>query len=164
MVINFKAPKELLKTYESERKPVALSVVEASGELVRSTKYSDQGTHAQDYVKIVQKRAGNITGMGIRYGNEGLCGHRLFDFEIFKGNHRMRLYSLLDYSRFTLLVFGHVPVDLQWPEYVKVIHINSEPCELGYWTKNKHYQNQAILVRPDSYIESANSFTSVSSL
>jgi len=85
MVVNFGAPVDLLQTYESERKPVALSVVETSGDLVRSTKYSDRGTHAQDYVKIIQRRAGNITGMGIHYGEKGLRGSRLFDFEVFNG-------------------------------------------------------------------------------
>jgi 2-polyprenyl-6-methoxyphenol hydroxylase-like FAD-dependent oxidoreductase len=139
MVMNFGASSELLQTYEKERKPVALSVIESSGELVRSTKYSDTGTHAEDYVKIVQKRAGNITGMGIRYGEAGLRGSRLFDFEIEKD----RIYSLLDYTKFTLLVFGESSETLNPPIHVNVIRLPN----------NHHYSDQAILVRPDSYIE-----------
>ena len=73
---------------EDERKPVALSVVETSGELVRSTKYSQNKTHAQDYVKIVEKRAGNITGMGIRYGDKGLPGSRLLILRFIKAAAR----------------------------------------------------------------------------
>ena len=158
MVMNFGAQHKLLQTYESERKPVALSVVETSGELVRSTKYSDTGTHAQDYVKTVQKRAGNITGMGIRYGEQGLSGTRLFDFEMHYGSNKTRLYSLLDYTRFTLFVFGERDVDLDPPNFIKVIQILNSKRDAGYWTDNKHYTNQAVLVRPDSYIESSASF------
>ncbi|MEI8632885.1 hypothetical protein P4S72_14665 [Vibrio sp. PP-XX7] len=65
-------------------------MIESSGELVRSTKYSETGTHAQDYVNIVEKRAGNITGMGIRYSESGLPGTRLFDFELFDGTAKTR--------------------------------------------------------------------------
>jgi 2-polyprenyl-6-methoxyphenol hydroxylase-like FAD-dependent oxidoreductase len=164
MVVNFGAPTKLLQTYESERKPVALSVVETSGELVRSTKYSDSGTHAQDYVKIVQRRAGNITGMGICYGDLGPRGCRLFDFEVFDGSCETRLYSLLDYTRFTLLVFGETEVDLDPPNFITIIQIYPSKRKAGYWTGSGHYTNQAILVRPDSYIEASASFDKVESL
>ncbi|HAU0672204.1 FAD-binding protein [Legionella pneumophila serogroup 1] len=155
MVMHFGAPQELLHSYEAERKPVAHGVIETSGELVRSTKYSLNGTHAQDYVRIVQKRAGYITGMGIRYGETGLCGSRLFDFEIFNGIAKTRLYSLLDYMKFTLFIFGDCEVELQAPEFVKVIPIYPTQCQENFWTDNTHYANQAILVRPDSYIQCA---------
>lgn len=164
MVINFSAPAGLLQTYESERKPVALSVVEASGELVRSTKYSENGTHADDYVKIVQKRAGNITGMGIRYGDYGLSGTRIFDFEVFNGSSETRLYSLLEYPRFTLLIFGDCDLDINPPQHINVIQIYSGKRDSGNWSNNRYYANQAILVRPDSYIESSVSLDKVESL
>lgn len=164
MVINVGAPRELLNTYEDERKPVAMSVIEASGELVRSTKYSETGTHAQDYVKIVQKRAGNITGMGIRYGEEGLRGSRLFDLEVLHGNIKTRLYSLLDYSRFTLVIFCDDMVKLTVPRFVNIVQIHPQKTEKGYWAENPHYDNQAILVRPDSYIDSSTSIDKIESL
>lgn len=154
MVINFGAPVKFLKSYEDERKPVAQSVIETSGELVRSTKYSKSGTHAEDYVKIVQKRSGNITGMGIRYGDKGLRGSRLFDLEIFHGIVKTRLYSLLDYAKFSLLIFGDREINLNFPEFVTVIKIHSNKNQTDYWTDSMQYINQAILVRPDSYIES----------
>jgi 2-polyprenyl-6-methoxyphenol hydroxylase-like FAD-dependent oxidoreductase len=153
MVLNFGAPSELLETYEQERKPVALSVIEASGELVRSTKYSSQGAHAQDYVEIVRKRAGNVTGMGIRYGEEELCGTRLFDLEMYDGEDLIRLYSLLDYTRLSLLVFGDCAGIIDVPAYVKVIHIYPEKREGEYWSASRHYTNQMLLIRPDSYIQ-----------
>ncbi len=152
-VINFGVPDKLLQSYENERKPIAQSVIESSGELVRSTKYSQTGTHAQDYVNIIQKRSGNITGMGIRYGDEGLCGSRLFDLEIFNGVVKTRLYSLLDYAKFTLLIFADDMVDLNLPKFVKVIQIHSNKYQTSYWTNSSQYVNQAVLVRPDSYIE-----------
>jgi len=155
LVLKFGISPELLRSYESERKPVAQSVIETSGELVRSTKYSQTGTHAQDYVEIVRKRAGNITGMGIRYGEKGLHGSRLFDLEVYNGATKTRLYSLLNYTQFTLFVFGERKVDLNLPKFVKVIQIFPKKCREGYWTEKSPYGNQAILVRPDSYIESS---------
>jgi 2-polyprenyl-6-methoxyphenol hydroxylase-like FAD-dependent oxidoreductase len=155
MVINKDTPIKLLQSYEDERRPVAMTVIEASGELVRATKYSDAGTHAQDYIKIVQKRAGNITGMGIRYSEQGLSGSRLFDFEVYDGeSNKTRIYSLLDYTKFTLLIFGDCEMDFSLPEFVKKLTIHPQKSESKYWSENSHYKNQAVLVRPDSYIES----------
>lgn len=155
MVINFDFPAKLLQSYEDERRSVAQNVIMTSGELVRSTKYSQKGTHAQDYVKIVQRHAGNITGMGIRYGNQGLCGSRLFDVEIIKGTVKTRLYTLLEYTKFTLLIFADDEIHISVPEFVKVIQIYSSECRVGYWGNSPQYINHAILVRPDSYIKSS---------
>ncbi|MCK6597765.1 MAG: FAD-binding protein [Bdellovibrionaceae bacterium] len=145
MVLKHGKLDDLLKTYEEERKPVAQSVIETSGQLVRSTKDSKTGTHALDYVRLVEKHSGNITGMGIRYGNQGLVGTRLYDFEVSNGSRTCRVYSLLDYSKFALLVFDDYEVNFNIPEFVKVIPVSS---------KNSPYKCKAILVRPDSYIES----------
>jgi 2-polyprenyl-6-methoxyphenol hydroxylase-like FAD-dependent oxidoreductase len=148
MVKNHGATESTLKSYESERKPVALSVIDSSGELVRSTKYSDKGTHAEDYLKIVEKRAGNITGMGIRYGDEGLAGSRVHDFELEDGK---RLYSLFDYSKYTRLISGNLQEDKtqEQPGYVNTIRIPN--------SINNPYNDQVVLIRPDSYIESVES-------
>ncbi|MGE9746240.1 FAD-binding protein [Bdellovibrio bacteriovorus] len=155
MTLNHGVSGALLQSYESERKPVALSVIESSGELVRSTKYSVNGTHAEDYVRIVQKRAGNITGMGIRYAGEGLVGTRLFDSEVSFGSETVRLYSLLDYTKFTLFVFGDVKLDFELPEYVQLVVVRAS---------DSVYAGQAVLVRPDAYIESVVSLGRVGEL
>jgi 2-polyprenyl-6-methoxyphenol hydroxylase-like FAD-dependent oxidoreductase len=154
MVKNFGASPALLQSYEDERKPIAQSVLETSGELVRSTKYSETGTHALDYVKIVQRRAGNVTGMGIRYGDKGLEGQRVFDFEVSHGSKDGRLYSLLDYRHYTLLVFGEVDIEWTLPPYVKILQIHPKATD-GLWSERSPYKNQVILVRPDSYIAAA---------
>jgi len=155
MVLHFGWPKEFLRTYETERKPVAESVIQTSGELVRATKFSENQTHAKDYVKIVQKRAGNITGMGIRYAGTHLTGTRLFDFEVQMGEQRTRIYSLLDYRQFTMLVFGEIEIWFTLPQFVKLFKISTNQSESNYWTSNCTYASQAVLVRPDSYIEVA---------
>ena len=157
MVLNCGAPRELLRTYEQERKPVAMGVIETSGELVRTTKYSNSGTHAKDYIKVVERRAGYITGMGIHYGEHELHGTRLLDFMIHHnaGQVDTRVYSLLDYRFFTLLIFGDCQVELDLPPFVKVIRINEEASP---------YTNQIILVRPDSYIAMSSSLTDVSAI
>ncbi|WP_137939078.1 FAD-binding protein [Chitinivorax sp. B] len=158
------APAKLLQSYEDERQPVARSVIDSSGELVRSTKYSETGTHAQDYVKIVEKRAGNITGMGIRYGNGGAEGARIHDFEMHDGAIKTRLYSLLDYTRFTLLIFSEVELPVDVPPFVNVIQIASQKSDAGYWADNTPYNGQAVLVRPDAYIESVTPSTQLHSM
>lgn len=163
-VLNFGVSKDLLKSYEIERKSIAQSVLETSGELVRSTKYSQSNTHAQDYVTIVEKHSGNITGMGIRYEEKGLQGARLFDFEVYNGIVKTRLYSLLNYTKYTLLIFGDDELALNLPPFVNVIQIYSNKSQTNYWSDNIYYLNQAILVRPDSYIDSSVSLDNVDSL
>ncbi len=164
MVMRHGSSKKLLQSYESERKAVARSVVETSGELVRSTKYSTTGTHAQDYVQVVEKRADNVTGMGIRYGDQGVEGQRLFDFDVTKGNLKSRIYSLLDYSKYTLLVFGELSRELRVPDYVQVVQISGDERGDSYTTASSLYEDMAILVRPDSYIEAVAPLSEVQSL
>ncbi|HSI04799.1 MAG TPA: FAD-binding protein, partial [Myxococcota bacterium] len=147
MVLEHGAPVELARSYEEERKPVAMSVIATSGELTRSTKYSKEGTHAEDYVKIVERRAGNITGMGIRYGEHPLHGQRLLDFAV--GDER--IYSRLDYRCFTVLVFGDAKPTFDPPAFVKVMTIRD--------AKSCPYADQVLLVRPDSYIAASSSLT-----
>lgn len=161
MVKNHGADQNVLHSYESERKPVAISVIKSSGELVRSTKFSPTGTHAKDYVDIVEKRAGNITGMGIRYGQEGVAGTRVFDLEVIQEKGRCRLYTLLDYSKFTLLCFGHHKQELVLPDFIKLVEIHSLDSNHPLRTSCEIYMGKAVLVRPDSYIESIGELSSV---
>lgn len=130
---------DLLDTYESERKPVALSVIETSGELVRKTKYAGKNRHAIDYLQVLEKRAGNITGMGNFYD-----GHQRFlDFEATE--LKKRSYQLLNYSCYTLFVFNSAKVPEELPKKTQVIKLNQDIP--------KEYENRTILVRPDGYIQ-----------
>lgn len=182
-VLKHDAPQSLLHTYEAERRPVAQSVIESSGALVRSTKFSEHGTHAQDYVRIVQQRSGNITGMGIRYGSEGLKGTRLFDQVLGHDSAQTRLYSLLDYRHFTLLVFSDEAVEVNVPAHVKLLQVYSRPGDGRYWaeqppsgqatvgqdtvgqgTVGQGTVGQALLIRPDAYIQAVGRVDELNSL
>ncbi|OJY22902.1 MAG: hypothetical protein BGO90_04135 [Legionella sp. 40-6] len=154
MIIHDHASPNLLHSYEKERKPIAERVIKTSGALVRATKFSSNNTHAQDYVRLIAHHAGYITGMGIRYGTEGLPGTRIFDCTIFKDQTETRLYTLLSYQQFTLLIFGDIELSLSLPRFVKLIHIYPQKRGESFWTDRTAYCNQAVLVRPDSYIES----------
>jgi 2-polyprenyl-6-methoxyphenol hydroxylase-like FAD-dependent oxidoreductase len=159
MVQRGHAPATLLDTYEAERRPVALSVVESSGALVRATRTSATGTHGEDYVDLVAQRAGNVTGMGIRYAGEGLAGTRLFDMPVWRDGVGERLYSLLGCSRFTLLVFGPPVPGLSPPPWVQVITLPADARPGCWWTSDPHHAGQAVLVRPDGYIAWARPLT-----
>jgi 2-polyprenyl-6-methoxyphenol hydroxylase-like FAD-dependent oxidoreductase len=143
MIIKHQHSKKLLQSYENERKAVAREVIATSGELVRSTKYSASGTHAEDYVKIVQRRASFITGMGIRYGERGEKGNRLYDLKLSEG---ARLYDHLDYRKHTLLCFSELAPDISLPEYIKLVHIRPKNV------LEIRYDEKYLLVSPDSYI------------
>ena len=73
-------------------------------------------------------------------------------------------HSLLDYTKLTLFVFGNYDIKIRLPRYVKVISIYSNDCAEGLWTNSSQYKNLAILVRPDSYIESFASLDNFESL
>ncbi|MEI8632884.1 hypothetical protein P4S72_14660 [Vibrio sp. PP-XX7] len=61
------------------------------------------------------------------------------------------MYSLLDYTRYTLLLFGDRKPAVDYPAVVNVIHIHPAESQ-HYWAENAPYTHQAILVRPDTYI------------
>lgn len=143
-VVNGGAGAALLRGYEQERKPVARGVVETSRELVNATRTSAGGRHALDYVDIVAQRAGYVTGMGVRYGGDAVAGTRLHDFRVSddEAETPWRIYSLLDYTRFTLLVCGQRAQLPPLPAGTQVLHV-TVPCR---------YTGTLVLVRPDAYI------------
>lgn len=154
-VIQGHATSSLLATYEQERKPVATHIVETAAALVRATKYSQQGTHAQDYVRLVEQNAGNITGMGIRYGQAGLAGMRLYDFELRLDGVGTWIYAHLNYHQYTLLLFGKGRMQTPIPANVRLIEIPVDQQPESFFSSCRQYLNQAILVRPDAYIQAA---------
>lgn len=144
MAVYQPVPAGLLGSYESERKPVALGVVETSRLLGLATRDPSSRQHATDYVGIVAQRSGYITGMGVRYAGEGLAGERVHDVPMGQGTGRpSRLYPLLDYRRFTLLVCGAGRAVPTMPDFVQVLRIDDPSCR---------YAGLLVLVRPDSHI------------
>lgn len=159
-VINCKSDAGLLNSYEAERKPVAQSVIETSGKLVRATKFSKDNTHAKDYLKLIELHAGNITGMGVNYKNintSTVIGMRMEDFEIFLGEDnpkKTRLYSLLDYAKSTLVVFSDSAHEVDLPLDTQQLIVSTEHKKKGgFWCDFAKYNQQSVLVRPDGYIE-----------
>lgn len=171
-VLEGRAEDSLLDTYQSERKPVAESVIASSGELVRSTKFSESGTHAQDYIDIVEKRSGNITGMGIRYEGEGLRGRRMHDvsgaFYVSLGKTETsaggaetngsagRLYEQLSYGQHALIMLDDAILPSEPPKHFNVLRLHSSELglsdQLEIQGDNPNAKSLAILVRPDGYI------------
>jgi hypothetical protein len=127
-------------------------VIETSAALVRATKYSKSDTHAEDYVKIVERQAGNITGMGIRYESEGLVGTRVWDFMLTYRGVYQSLYALLDYRYFSLLVFSEQSIPINTPNWIQVVTVLDQKNWLDAEDNPLPYAGQAILVRPDAYI------------
>ena len=152
MVLKHDFNKMLLSSYEIERKKVASSVVSSSGELLRATKYSITGTHTRDYVDLIEKRAGNITGMGIRYGKEGLIGQRVFDFELHDVDKTIRLYSLLKYGEYTLLLVSSCQLSVKIPHFVRYLFVDNQEKNNRYWSTSCIYKDTILLIRPDAYI------------
>ncbi|MBX9768782.1 MAG: hypothetical protein K2X47_16025 [Bdellovibrionales bacterium] len=52
---------------------------------------------------------------------------------------------------------GKIPARIPLPEFINIVRIRLEKTDKGYWTENSTYKNQAVLVRPDAYIESSTS-------
>ncbi|KAK8009350.1 hypothetical protein PG991_011901 [Apiospora marii] len=115
----------IMKSYDTERRAVALNAVGVAAELVRDTRH-----HARQYVATIERNAGYITGMGVAYDGMGSplviesergiwkSGRRCPDLEVqfasphFPGLTRdtYRLYEAarsFGYGRFLLLVIGH---------------------------------------------------------
>lgn len=109
---------DLLSSYDIERRATATEVVDVASKLVRSTM-----AKAQSYVELIEKNAGFITGMGVKY--DGLQSPFVVESQrgIFKAGERcpdlwleesskkevIRLYQKLIYGRYVLLLInGHL--------------------------------------------------------
>ncbi|KAK8862794.1 3-hydroxybenzoate 4-monooxygenase [Apiospora arundinis] len=113
---------DLMKTYEIERHTVARAAVSVAAQLVRDTRHS-----AKQYVSSIEKNAAYVTGMGVAYNGIGSplvveseqgiwkAGKRCPDFTLTKARYptcghkfpeQQRLYSMVSYGRFLVLVLG----------------------------------------------------------
>ncbi|KAL6704709.1 hypothetical protein ACN47E_007991 [Coniothyrium glycines] len=121
----------LISSYDTERRATAKNVVDVAAQLVRSTK-----TEAKSYVALIEKNAGFITGMNVKY--DGLHSPLVVESEnnIFKAGHRCpdlwlqgstfessyRLYEKLIYGQYTLLLLGSQVSKLDVGEYDDILN------------------------------------------
>ncbi|PIG87636.1 monooxygenase [Aspergillus arachidicola] len=114
----------LLKSYDEERRATASAVIDVAAKLVRTTVKT-----ALEYVEIIEKNAGYITGMGVSYSSttplvvdssygDFVAGNRCPDLWVTKlpvissqANTEelspMRLYELFGYGKFKVLFIGN---------------------------------------------------------
>ncbi|KAE8390916.1 monooxygenase [Aspergillus alliaceus] len=114
----------LLKSYDEERRTTASGVIDVAAKLVRTTVKT-----ALEYVEIIEKNAGYITGMGVSYSpttplvvdsshGDFVAGDRCPDLWVAKlpatPSHaqveepsQVRLYELFGYGKFKVLVLGN---------------------------------------------------------
>ncbi|GMF68352.1 unnamed protein product [Aspergillus oryzae] len=114
----------LLKSYDEERRATASAVIDVAAKLVRTTVKT-----ALEYVEIIEKNAGYITGMGVSYSSntplvvdsnygDFVAGNRCPDLWVTKlpvrssqtnaeELSRMRLYELFGYGKFKVLFIGN---------------------------------------------------------
>jgi phenol 2-monooxygenase len=106
---------DLLGGYDTERRATATEVVDVASKLVRSTKAT-----AQSYVELIERNAGFITGMGVKY--DSLQSPFVVESQrgIFKAGERCpdlwlqdpatkdasRLYQKIIYGRYVLLLIN----------------------------------------------------------
>lgn len=104
---------DLISSYDTERRATATEVVDVASKLVRSTM-----ANAQSYVEIIEKNAGFITGMGVKYcdlqsplvveSQKGIfkAGERCPDLWLQEPSTKdaSRLYQKLIYGRYVLLL------------------------------------------------------------
>lgn len=177
--------KEIVVSYDLERRATAQGVIDVASKLVRST-----NAEAKYYVQLIEKNAGFITGMGVAYNGlssplvrestRGIfeAGKRCPDLWLqdFRSKISSRLYQKLRYGRYVLLLVGiTISIELEnRPEFLSVLRLR--PLQpLGVGTERveditdeqldltntfgcswvKLQENYAVLVRPDCYIEYA---------
>ncbi|KAL1304353.1 hypothetical protein AAFC00_000750 [Neodothiora populina] len=160
---------KLLCSYDIERRKAAETVVEVAGKLVRSTLRT-----AQEYVTIVEQKAANITGMGVKYAPNVLstmescagsfqAGSRFPDISFLKSNVvLLRLYEIARYGRFLIFNSGKMRISVpSWLEdRIDIWTVTrdgekwnvttSTPATLT--TEHPFPEDAVVIMRPDFYI------------
>jgi len=116
-VIKGEAPEALLNTYNSERYPLGKRALRVSNLLIRSLRLRQNLLRKlrQALLSIViplppvqRKITITLSGLGVRYktGDGKLAGVRMPDMELMNAEHeKVRLYKLLSFPGYTLLLF-----------------------------------------------------------
>ncbi|PYI07914.1 monooxygenase [Aspergillus sclerotiicarbonarius CBS 121057] len=144
----------LLKGYDEERRTTATGVIDVAARLVRTTVRT-----ALEYVDIIERNAGYITGMGVAYSaatplvidsshGNFVAGKRCPDLWVTMlpetsyhpaANHpvQRRLYELFPYGKFKILFLGNEdpaafdPQAIKWQNQVEVWYIHNQNQRLS---------------------------------
>ncbi|ELR23151.1 FAD-dependent oxidoreductase, putative [Acanthamoeba castellanii str. Neff] len=170
------ATEALWQSYEDERRACAVGVIDVAAKLVRSTVKT-----AKEYVGMIEKNAGYITGMGVAYP-EGVTplvagtaqgifvpGHRAPDVFLHEeGEEPQRLYSARKYGKFLVLSLRGrswaPPKDAKWAGFVDTWDVSGAPekapeadrayaCISNVPDKTSVEAGEAafVVIRPDMY-------------
>lgn len=162
------AVRNLLLSYDTERRSTAQGVIDVAAALVRDTI-----REAKTYVGTIQKNAGYITGMGVSYESSGSplvqasehgiwrAGFRCPDMVIkpIAGGEERRLYSEVSYGKYMLLSVGKsspeaTGLDGSVMQYIIVPAAasasSSNKTFSGDWVSDEDCFH--VVVRPDMYI------------
>jgi 2-polyprenyl-6-methoxyphenol hydroxylase-like FAD-dependent oxidoreductase len=162
-VVQKTSPESLLDTYHAERHPVAARMLRNTMVSVALRRPGDRTNVLRDtmaeLVSMDQPRrrfAAEMSGLGIRYAlGEGhpLLGRRMPDLDLVTANGPLRVFTLLNHARPTLLNLGE-PGDFDitpWADRVQAIDAKyvgaRELPAIGPVTAPT-----AILIRPDGYV------------
>ncbi|KAF2759538.1 FAD monooxygenase [Pseudovirgaria hyperparasitica] len=156
------AKARILQSYNTERHSVAQEVIDIAAKLVRKTI-----TEAKDYVAVIEKNAGYITGMGVNYAGIGSAMIKDSETGLFKAGNRMpdlwvktagkdheRLYSKFSYGHFVMVRIGGGK-GVEVPSEVEVVTVgpSKEPGESALsasWVRQE--DRYVVVVRPDMYV------------
>ncbi len=117
LVANGTAPEALLESFEKERQPIGQTILRTSDILLRSLRLQQPFLRKLREIlflifiplpAVQKKLASNLSGLGVRYktGEGELAGARIPDLELMTAGHDiMRLYELLRFPGYTLLLF-----------------------------------------------------------
>ncbi|KAF3761230.1 hypothetical protein M406DRAFT_13931, partial [Cryphonectria parasitica EP155] len=171
------AETRLLRSYDTERRAVAQGVIDVASRLVRDTLRT-----AKEYVQTIETNAGYITGMGVAYDSVGselvqtggrknlacwTCGQRCPDLRLVdKDGKTSRVYSLAQYGKFCILLFGkgNLDMDTTWPPPSRALFYKVLPADTPAVAEIKDVvwsvaepvvgalDSFIVVVRPDMYI------------
>ncbi|KAE8149944.1 monooxygenase [Aspergillus avenaceus] len=175
LVVKGHGSQDLLRTYDTERREVAIGVIDVAAKLVRTTVKT-----ALEYVDVIERNAGYITGMGVSYPpgsrlvreskhGDFIAGQRCPDLHVRnlsegKDNTQLeRLYSIFKYGRFKIFIIGgkanvSSEVTQRFSDVAEFWHVHNIPCAIGSglpeyfaeWVQGD--EDTVVVIRPDLYV------------
>ena len=162
--IRSQAVRDIVQSYDTERRNTAQGVIDVAAALVRDTVKD-----AKTYVNTIERNAGYITGMGVAYDNcdspivkaseAGIwkAGMRCPDIAMTPsaGGDPTWLYKQATYGKYLVLNVGAAEaVDVGHSNHVYAIAINGTNSTSNSFTCDelRAEDKAVVVVRPDMYI------------